>query len=123
MAIAFAQVSIHSRSKGHSAVAAAAYRSGAQLYDDRIGRSYDFSKRDDVVFSEILLPDGATDSFLDRDHLWNEVERAENRSNSQLCKDFVLALPRELDLVQQIELAKRFARTYFVDKGLPADIS
>ncbi|HCX3504806.1 TPA: Ti-type conjugative transfer relaxase TraA [Legionella pneumophila] len=123
MAIAFAQVSIHSRSKGHSAVAAAAYRSGAQLYDARIGRSYDFSKRDDVVFSEILLPDGATDSFLDRDYLWNEVERAENRANSQLCKDFVLALPRELNLVQQIELAKRFARTYFVEKGLPADIS
>ncbi|HAT9682343.1 Ti-type conjugative transfer relaxase TraA [Legionella pneumophila] len=123
VAIAFAQVSIHSRSKGHSAVAAAAYRSGAQLYDDRIGRTYDFSKRDDVAFSEILLPDGATDSFLERDYLWNEVERAENRSNSQLCKDFVLALPRELDLVQQIELAKRFARTHFVEKGLPADIS
>ncbi|HAT1867481.1 Ti-type conjugative transfer relaxase TraA [Legionella pneumophila] len=123
MAIAFAQVSIHSRSKGHSAVAAAAYRSGAQLYDDRIGRTYDFSKRHDVVFSEILLPDGAIDSFLERDYLWNEVERAENRSNSQLCKDFVLALPRELNLVQQIELAKRFAQTHFVEKGLPADIS
>ncbi|HAT3883266.1 Ti-type conjugative transfer relaxase TraA [Legionella pneumophila serogroup 1] len=123
MAIAFAKVSIHSRSKGHSAVAAAAYRSGAKLYDDRIGRTYDFSKRDDVVFSEILLPDGATDSFLERDYLWNEVERAENRSNSQLCKDFVLALPRELNLLQQIELAKRFAQTHFVEKGLPADIS
>ncbi|HAT1771537.1 Ti-type conjugative transfer relaxase TraA [Legionella pneumophila] len=123
MAIAFAKVSIHSRSKGHSAVAAAAYRSGAKLYDDRIGRTYDFSKRDDVVFSEIRLPDGATDSFLERDYLWNEVERAENRSNSQLCKDFVLALPRELNLLQQIELAKRFAQTYFVEKGLPADIS
>ncbi|CZG68862.1 Ti-type conjugative transfer relaxase TraA [Legionella pneumophila] len=123
MAIAFAQVSIHSRSKGHSAVAAAAYRSGAQLYDDRIGRAYDFSKRHDVAFAEILLPDGATDSFLERNYLWNEVERAENRSNSQLCKDFVLALPRELDLVHQIELAKRFARTNFVEKGLPADIA
>ncbi|MFO3540904.1 Ti-type conjugative transfer relaxase TraA [Legionella pneumophila serogroup 1] len=123
MAIAFAQVSIHTRSKGHSAVAAAAYRSGAQLYDDRIGRTYDFSKRNDVVFSEILLPNGGSDLFLDRDYLWNEVERSENRSNSQLCKDFVLALPRELNLVQQIELAKRFARTHFVEKGLPADIS
>ncbi|HAT8266806.1 TPA: Ti-type conjugative transfer relaxase TraA [Legionella pneumophila subsp. pneumophila] len=123
MAIAFAHVSIHSRSKGHSAVAAAAYRSGAQLYDNRIGRTYDFSKRHDVVFSEILLPDGANDLFLERNHLWNEVERAENRSNSQLCKDFVLALPRELDLVHQIELAKRFARTHFVEKGLPADIA
>ncbi|MGX8769613.1 Ti-type conjugative transfer relaxase TraA [Legionella pneumophila] len=123
MAIAFAQVSIHSRSKGHSAVAAAAYRSGARLYDDRIGRTYDFSKRHDVVFSEIVLPDGGTDSFLERNYLWNEVERAENRSNSQLCKDFVLALPRELNLLQQIELAKRFAQTHFVEKGLPADIS
>ncbi|HHT0595026.1 TPA: Ti-type conjugative transfer relaxase TraA [Legionella anisa] len=123
MAIAFAQVSIHSRSKGHSAVAAAAYRSGALLYDDRIGRTYDFSKRHDVVFSEILLPDGANDVLWDRNYLWNEVERAENRSNSQLCKDFVLALPRELNLVQQIELAKRFARTHFVGKGLPADIA
>ncbi|MFO9649281.1 Ti-type conjugative transfer relaxase TraA [Legionella pneumophila serogroup 1] len=123
MAIAFAQVSIHSRSKGHSAVAAAAYRSGAKLYDDRIGHTYDFSKRDDVVFSEILLPEGATDLFLERDYLWNEVERAENRSNSQLCKDFVLALPRELNLVQQVELAKRFARTHFVGKGILADIS
>ncbi|HAT9397994.1 TPA: Ti-type conjugative transfer relaxase TraA [Legionella pneumophila subsp. pneumophila] len=123
VAIAFAQVSIHSRSKGHSAVAAAAYRSGVRLYDDRIGRAYDFSKRDDVAFSEILLPDGTTDSFLERDYLWNEVERAENRSNSQLCKDFVLALPRELNLEQQIELAKRFARTHFVEKGLPADIA
>ncbi|HAU0773458.1 TPA: Ti-type conjugative transfer relaxase TraA [Legionella pneumophila] len=123
VAIAFAQVSIHSRSKGHSAVAAAAYRSGARLYDDRIGRTYDFSKRHDVVFSEIVLPDGGTDSFLERNYLWNEVERAENRSNSQLCKDFVLALPRELNLLQQIELAKRFAQTHFVEKGLPADIS
>ncbi|HAU0781795.1 TPA: Ti-type conjugative transfer relaxase TraA [Legionella pneumophila] len=123
VAIAFAHVSIHSRSKGHSAVAAAAYRSGDKLYDDRIGRTYDFSKRHDVVFAEILLPYGATDSFLERDYLWNEVERAENRSNSQLCKDFVLALPRELDLIQQIELAKRFARTHFVEKGLPADIA
>ncbi|MFO3141582.1 Ti-type conjugative transfer relaxase TraA [Legionella pneumophila serogroup 1] len=123
VAIAFAHVSIHTRSKGHSAVAAAAYRSGAQLYDDRIGRTYDFSKRADVVFSEILLPEGANDLFLDRNHLWNEIERVENRSNSQLCKDFVLALPRELSLVQQIELAKRFARTYFVEKGLPADMA
>ncbi|NYP02551.1 MobA/MobL family protein, partial [Escherichia coli] len=38
-------------------------------------------------------------------------------------KDFVLALPRELNLEQQIELAKRFARTHFVEKGLPADIA
>ncbi|WP_367606733.1 MobA/MobL family protein [Legionella sp. W05-934-2] len=123
MAIAFAHVSIHSRSKGHSAVAAAAYRSGVKLYDDRIGQVYDFSHRDDVKHSEILLPEGGHDLFLDRDHLWNEVERSETRCNSQLCKDFVLALPRELDIVQQIELARRFANTHFVSNGLPADVA
>ncbi len=123
MAIAFAHVSIHSRSKGHSAVAAAAYRSGSRIYDDRIGKTYDFSHRNDVLYSEILLPDGSHDSFLERDHFWNEVERAENRRDAQLCKDFVLALPRELDLVQQIELARRFANTHFVSNGLPADVA
>lgn len=123
MAIAFARVSIHSRSKGHSAVAAASYRAGVELWDSRTGLQYDFSNRHDVVFSEILLPVGSHEAFLNREYLWNQVEAVERRCDAQLCKDVVLALPKELSLVQQIELAKRFAQVHFVEKGLPADIS
>lgn len=123
MAIAFAQVSIHSRSKGHSAVAASAYRTGSKLLDSRTGLTHDFSSRDDVVFTTILLPEGGNDQFLDRQYLWNQAELAEIRCDAQLCKDVVLALPKELNLAQQIELAKRFAQTYFVNNGLPAEIA
>lgn len=123
MAIAFAHVSIHSRSKGHSAVAAAAYRAGIKLYDERLGKTYDYRNRDDVQFTEILLPEGSDAKFMEREFLWNEAERAESRKNSQVSKDFVLALPKEMDLIYQIELAKRFAQVHFVDNGIPADIA
>lgn len=123
MAIAFAQVSIHSRAKGHSAIAASSYRSGAKLYDARTGITHDYSNRHDVIYSDILLPEGSPEAFSDREFLWNQAELAEKRCDAQVCKDIVLALPKELDLVQQIELARRFAQTHFVNKGVPADIA
>jgi Ti-type conjugative transfer relaxase TraA len=123
MAIAFAHVSIHTRAKGHSAIAASSYRSGTKIYDARTGISYDFSNRHDVVFSTLLLPQDASSEFSNREFLWNQVELAEKRKDAQLCKDVVLALPKELDLTLQIELTKQFAQTYFVDDGLAADIA
>lgn len=123
MAISFARINIHSRAKGHSAVAAAAYRAGLALYDERLGKVFDFSNRADVIYSEILLPDGAVSSFSEREYLWNQVEHAERRKNAQVAKDIELALPKELDAIHQIELAKRFARLYFVSEGIPADIA
>nr|WP_324293579.1 Ti-type conjugative transfer relaxase TraA [Legionella pneumophila] len=123
MAIAFAQVSIHSRAKGHSAIAASSYRSGAKLYDARTGITHNYSNRHDVIYSDILLPEGSSEAFSNREFLWNQAEFAEKRCDAQVCKDIVLALPKELDLVQQIELARRFAQTHFVDQGIPADIA
>ncbi|MFO2756778.1 Ti-type conjugative transfer relaxase TraA [Legionella pneumophila serogroup 1] len=123
MAIAFAQVSIHSRAKGHSAIAASSYRSGVKLYDARTGITHDYSNRHDVIYSDILLPEGSPEAFSDREFLWNQAELAEKRCDAQVCKDIVLALPKELDLVQQIELTRRFAQTHFVDQGIPADIA
>src|SRR3990167_9405354 len=123
MAIAFARVSIHSRAKGHSAVAAASYRSGTQLTDERTGITYNYSQRQDVLFSELLLPEGVNSQFLNRETLWNAAEKSEKRRDAQLCKDVVLALPRELSLELQIELTQQFAKTYFIENGLPCDIA
>ena len=123
MAIAFAHVSIHTRAKGHSAIAAAAYRSGTKLFDSRIGITHDYSNRHDVVFTTMLLPKGSDLAFENREFLWNQAELAEKRRDAQVCKDVVLALPKELNLSQQIELTQRFAQMHFVDNGLPADIA
>ncbi|ARG98618.1 Ti-type conjugative transfer relaxase TraA [Legionella micdadei] len=123
MAIAFAHVSIHSRAKGHSALAASSYRAGVKLFDSRTGQSHDYSHRHDVIFSSVLLPEGTSTDFEHREFLWNQAELAEKRRDAQICKDIVLALPKELNLDQQIEITKRFAQLHFVNHGLPADIA
>src|SRR3990167_5438182 len=94
-----------------------------KLFDSRTGITHDYSSRHDVVYSTVLLPDGADPAYENREFLWNQAEGAERRRDAQVCKDVVLALPKELDLQHHIELAKRFARIHFVDKGIPADIA
>ena len=50
------RVKVFSRSKGHSAVAAAAYRSGEKLEDERLGITFNYGRKSDVIYSEILTP-------------------------------------------------------------------
>ena len=123
MAIAFSRVSVHSRSKGHSAVAGAAYRAGISLFDERTQETHDFSNKAEVTYSEILLPEGADKQFKDRAFLWNQVEKAERRKDAQVAKDIVLALPKEVDRAMHIDLARQFAQDHFVRHGLVADIA
>lgn len=124
MAIEYASTSILSRSKGHSAIKASAYRSGAKMYDDRIGQTVNYAHRQhEVVHSEILLPRGADKKYLDRETLWNAVEDSEKRSDSQLAKDHVIALPKELSREQHIEMAKQFAQEQFVKEGVAVDVN
>lgn len=116
-------MSVHTRTKGHSAVAAAAYRSASRLTDERTGEVHDYTKRKDVVYTKIMLPIGADKALLAREHLWNLAEAAERRKDSQVSKDIILALPRELDLDQQIALACQFADDHFVSQGLAVDVA
>ena len=67
MAISFARMTIHTRTKGHSAVAGSAYRSGKVLVDERTGETHDYENRDDVVFETVLLPEGAEPKFQHRE--------------------------------------------------------
>jgi hypothetical protein len=75
------------RSSGCSAVAAAAYRSATTLLDYREARTHDFSHKADVVHSEILLPGGAPERWVNRAVLWNEVEAVEKRKDAQLARE------------------------------------
>ncbi|MFN3435863.1 MAG: MobA/MobL family protein, partial [Sphingomonas sp.] len=56
MAIYHFSAKVVSRANGSSAVASAAYRSGSELFDERLGRHHDFSNKADVIHSEVLLP-------------------------------------------------------------------
>jgi ATP-dependent exoDNAse (exonuclease V) alpha subunit len=104
-------------------VAAAAYRGAERLHDDRLDRDHDFTNKDGVVHSEILLPDVAPPEFADREKLWNAVEAAEKRKDAQLAREVEFAIPRELNKSQGIQLAREFVEAECVDKGMIADLN
>jgi hypothetical protein len=114
---------IISRAKGRSSVAAAAYRSGAELVDERTGAVHDYTRKSDIQHSEIMAPEGAPGWSLDRPALWNAVEAGERRKDAQLAREVQLALPRELDADRQIALLRGFVRDEFVARGMVADFS
>lgn len=109
VAIYHASVRTLTRSKGASAVAAAAYRSGTLLVDERTGTSHDYRRRSGVAGSFILLPDDAPDDLTNRAALWNGAESAENRKNSRVAREVIIALPHELSEADRLSLAKELA--------------
>jgi Ti-type conjugative transfer relaxase TraA len=123
MAIYHLSGTIVTRSQGRSSVACAAYRAGEKLYDERRELTHDFSKKRDVVYRDILLPENAPREFADRETLWNAVERAEKRKDAQLAREFNVSLPRELNLEQQIALVREYVEAQFVRLGMIADVA
>ena len=122
MAIFSMRVQVIGRSAGRSATAAAAYRSGEQIEDQRTGKVHDYTGKSDIYGSEILLPEGAPERLGDRTLLWNEVERVEKRKDAQLSREVMIALPAELSHDQKETLAREYVQAEFVSQGMIADI-
>ena len=111
-----------SRGQGRSATAAAAYRAAERICDRRTGLEHDYERKRGVVRSEVLLPRDAPERWLDRGELWNDVEAAERRRDSQVAREYELALPRELSRDEQFELARGWAERELVSRGMCADV-
>ncbi|AQQ55240.1 MobQ family relaxase [Planococcus lenghuensis] len=109
--------------KNQSAVASASYRSGEDLYSERDEELKSFKEREVAPVSFILKPDHAPEWALDRERLWNEVERIEKAWNAQLAREVLVALPVDLDEKQQNELVRSFVQDQFVDAGMVADVA
>ncbi|WP_269477191.1 MobQ family relaxase [Hominibacterium faecale] len=116
-------VKIVKRSKGRSAVEAAAYRSGTKMTNEWDGQTHDYTRKRGVVHTEIMLPPHAPQEFFDRSTLWNSVEQIEKAKDCQLARDIEAALPRELSREQQLALIRSFVKDTFVDKGMCADFA
>lgn len=112
-----------SRSKGQSSVASSAYRSASRLYDERLDKVFDYTKKQGVVYQEVLLPDNAPAWMADREKLWNNVEAVEKRKDSQLAREFNISLPKELTREQNIALAREYINEHFVSQGMIADFA
>ena len=123
MAIYHLSMKILSRSKGYSAVASAAYRAGEKILDERTGVIHDYTRKNGVASAVILTPANAPAWCANRAELWNAVEKAERRKNSQLAREFELAIPRELAQDAARETVLNFVRENFVSRGMIADVA
>ena len=115
------------RSSGKSAVAAAAYRSGEILRDERTDELKDYSRKRGVLHSEILLPKDAPEWSKDREQLWNAVERREDqstrRAQARVAQEIEIALPHEMTLEQNVYALKDFIKAEFTRKGKVVDLN
>jgi hypothetical protein len=94
-----------SRSRGDSATAAAAYRAGVAMKDERLGVVHDYSRRHGVERVRLMVPPNAPAWATNAVRLWNTAEAAEARKNARVARELIVALPCELDASGRAALA------------------
>ena len=127
MAVYFLNMKTFGRSGGSSAASAAAYRAGERIRDERTGKTYDHSERQDVMHKEIVLPSRFADEDMawarDRANLWNAAESAETRKNARVAREYLVALPVELSPEQRLGLVKGFSQELSDRYGFAVDVA
>ena len=123
MAIYHLEAKVIGRGAGRSAVAAAAYMSCAQITNEYDGVQHDYTRKQGLVWEQTFLPESAPAAWADRAVLWNAVEENEKTKDSRLAREFVVALPIEMDEVQWRELLTDFIREQLVAEGMCVDVA
>lgn len=117
------QLDPHSRSKGHSATAACAYRSGELVIDERTGVVHDYTRRSGVEHTEIFLPENAPEWASERQKLWNAAELSETRKNSTVAREFKVAFPAALNNEQRIDMVRTFCKELVQRHSVAVDVA
>ena len=90
------------------------------MVDERTGLVHDYTRKGGVVSAEIIAPDGGS---AERGALWNAAELAENRKDSRTAREWIVALPAELDAGQRRELAVSFGAELARRYGVAVDVA
>ena len=123
MAIYHFNAKVITRGAGRSVVAAAAYASCSQIYNDYDGLTHNYLRKRGNIYSEIFLPPNAPQEWQDRETLWNAVEAAEKTKDSRLSRELVVSLPVELDIIEWEKILHKFISENCVSKGMCADVN
>ena len=123
MAIYHLEAKVISRGAGRSACAASAYLSCSQILNDYDGIQHDYTRKSGLVWQQVFLPEFAPQEWSDRVVLWNAVEANEKTKDSRLAREFVVALPIELEKEQWTALLTEYIQSNFVTEGMCADVA
>ncbi len=94
----------------------------SRIYNDYDGVQHDYTRKQGLVWQQVVLPDMAPAEWTNREVLWNAVEKAEKTKDSRLAREFVVALPVELGRDEWIALLTDFIQINFVAEGMCADV-
>ncbi len=120
MTIFHCQAKAISRATGRSATAAAAYRSGERIIDERTGEVHDYRKKKGVIHKQIFVPKGCRG--IARTALWNLAETVENRKDAKVAREWEVALPAELSAFERRDVAREFALAIVERYGVAVDM-
>ena len=123
MAIYHLEAKVISRGAGRSACAASAYLSCSQILNDYDGIQHDYTRKSGLVWQQVFLPEYSPQEWSDRAVLWNAVEANEKTKDSRLAREFVVALPIELEKDQWTALLTEYIQTNFVAESMCADVA
>ncbi len=123
MAIYHLSVKTFSRSHGVSMLARASYRSGEKLYDKEDQKLYDQSHKhgkDEIIYTQVYLPNQAKPWWKNREILWNEVQKQETAKNATLAREIQISFPNTWDKQTQIKALDELCG-YLKDQGMCVD--
>ena len=127
------------RSKGRSSTAAAAYRAGVCITDERTGEVHDYTRKGGVAHSEIVVPSKASAelkrladltrsaSSKERNEgqngFWNENEKSHKRGDATVAREIEVDLPHELSADDRKLLAVEFGSELAERYGVGVQVS
>lgn len=127
------------RSEGRSSTAAAAYRAGVCITDERTGEVFDYTRKGGVEHSEIIVPEKAhadlqrmADMSRSTDPnersegqaaFWNANEKAHKRGDATVAREIETDLPWELSADDRKQLALEFGAELAERYGVGVQVS
>lgn len=115
------------RSKGKSAVGSYLYQFREKGKNEEFGKTQNYTRnKDKPLFTGFIAPKNS--AFQPKTHkeilsFWNEVQKKENRKNSQFARDFDIALQDELSLEQNTECLYKWIQENWASRGLCSSVA
>ena len=75
-----------SRAKGSTSCATLSYISGKAVYDERLGKKFNYGRKEGVIYHAVILPMNAPAKYKNASVLFNSIEKFETAANARTGK-------------------------------------
>lgn len=109
---------IEVKNHGRGMVSKQAYRFGTKEFDNHHQRHFDYRTKGDVVHRDVIMPVNVPGWARSEAEFWRQAEKAANRQDARIAKEFIVSLPRELGEQSYRNVLQDFIDREFTRNGL-----